>query len=75
VLIPSAVVIFWMPMVDDNLRNISRPEFFSIIPDGPDVHFRGTVINPLLGHINFRERRPSPNEFRPPEDDAYLFYP
>ncbi|THH30445.1 hypothetical protein EUX98_g3741 [Antrodiella citrinella] len=61
--------------IDDNLRDISRALFFSLIPDEPDVHSKGTVISSTLGYIHFHDQKPRLNEFRPPEDDAFLFDP
>lgn len=61
--------------IDDNLRDISRALFFSLIPDAPDVHSKGTIINPALGYIQFYDQKPKLNEFRPPEDDVFLFDP
>lgn len=58
--------------IDNNLDGVSRNDFFSMIPDKPDVYSNGTLVNPVLNSLHFRTQK---DDNRAPENDAFLFYP
>ncbi|TCD65603.1 hypothetical protein EIP91_002450 [Steccherinum ochraceum] len=60
--------------IDDDLHDISRNAFFQVIPDGPDLHSAGTVINEVLGFMQFHDRKPLGDEVRPPTKDIFMYY-
>lgn len=58
-------------LIDENLTDVSRTEFHSIIPDEPDVYPSGTVVNTILNWIDFCSTKPLHNDYF--LNDVYLF--